>query len=82
MHRPLVDGQVREEHVPCTKRPAGAPLIGTTRQRAWQLYKVALKECYKAGTIPDGKPCGTHTLRHSAAHYWLSNDVPIIVVSK
>ena len=41
-----------------------------------------LKACDAAGTIPEGKPCGTHTLRHSAARYWLLNDVPINVVSK
>ncbi|MCH7971706.1 MAG: tyrosine-type recombinase/integrase [Chloroflexi bacterium] len=27
-------------------------------------------------------PAGLHTLRHSAARYWLLNDVPINVVSK
>lgn len=64
------------------KGAGGAPLIGTTRQRAWQWYKVTLKACYKAGTIPEGKPCGTHTLRHSAARHWLLNNVPINVVSK
>ncbi len=64
------------------KGAAGDPLIGTTRQRARNWYKVALKACYDAGTIPEGKPCGTHTLRHSAARHWLLNDVPINVVSK
>ena len=71
-----------ENAIAMWKGAAGDPLIGTTRQRAWQWYKVALKACYAAGTIPEGKPCGTHTLRHSAARYWLLNDVPINVVSK
>jgi len=60
---------------------AGDPLVGVTRQRAWQWYKQSLKSCYAIGAIPDGKPCGTHTLRHSAARYWLMNGVPINVVS-
>ena len=45
-------------------------------------YKRALERCYELGAIPHGKPCGTHTLRHSAARYWLMNDVPINVVSR
>ncbi len=64
------------------KLKKGDPLIGVTRQRAWRWYKDALAKCYEVGTIPDGKPCGTHTLRHSAARYWLLNGVPINVVSK
>ncbi len=64
------------------KGKASEPLVGVTRQAAWRWYKAALKACYKAGTIPEGKPCGTHTLRHSAARYWLLNQVPINVVSK
>ena len=57
------------------------PLIPNTRQRVWQWYKEALKSCVAIGAIPEGKPCMTHTLRHSAARYWLMNDVPINVVS-
>ncbi len=64
-----------------TKIPPGRPLINTTRQRVWQWYKESLKRCVAAGAIPEGKPCKTHTLRHSAARYWLMNDVPINVVS-
>ena len=41
------------------KSAAGDPLIATTRQGAWQWYKMALKACYSTETIPDGKPCGT-----------------------
>ena len=65
-----------------SKGKAGDSLIGVTRQAAWRWYKAALKACYAAGTIPKGKRCGTHTLRHSAARYWLLNEVPINVVSK
>ncbi len=64
------------------KGRVGDPIIGVTRQVAWRWYKDALAKCYAAGTIPDGKPCGTHTLRHSAARFWLLNNVPINVVSK
>ena len=72
-----------ENAITMWKGAAGNPLIGTTRQRAWQWYKVALKACYAAGTIPrTAKPCGTHKLRHSAARHWLLNDVPINVVSE
>ena len=78
---PDLEGKL-ENAIAMWKQPKGDPLIGTTRQRAWQWYKVALKACYAAGTIPEGKPCSTHTLRHSAARHWLLNDVPINVLSK
>ena len=72
-----------ENAIDMWKGAAGDPLIGTTRQRAWQWYKVAPKACYAAGTIPGGQALRfMHTLRHSAARYWLLNEVPINVVSK
>ena len=56
-------------------------LVGvSTRQAAWRWYKRSLQACYDAGDIPDGKPCGTHTLRHSAARHWLKHGVPINIV--
>ncbi len=61
---------------------AGEPLIDVTRQIAWRWYKEALNKCYENGSIAVGKPCATHTLRHSAARYWLMNSVPINVVSQ
>ena len=64
------------------KLKKGDPMIGVTRQVAWRWYKEALAKCYELELIPEGKPCRTHTLRHSAARYWLLNDVPINVVSK
>ena len=64
------------------KLETGKPLIGVTRQMAWKWYKQALARCYELGAIPQGKQCGTHTLRHSAARYWLMNEVPINVVSR
>ncbi len=64
------------------KLKASDPLIGGRRQVPWRWVKEALTRCNELGTIPEGKPCGTHTLRHSAARYWLMNGVPINVVSK
>ena len=57
-------------------------LINATRQQVWAWYKNALELCYERSAIPEGKPCGPQTLRHSAARYWLLNGVPINVVSK
>ena len=64
------------------KRKALTPLVRVSRQRVWQWYKDALAKCYWLGTIETGKPCATHTLRHSAARHWLLAGVPINVVSK
>ena len=74
--------QILSAFVGVTDKRAGEALVGKTRQVAWRWYKESLKKCYDVGAIPDGKPCGTHTLRHSAARYWLLNGVPINVVSQ
>lgn len=58
------------------------PIIGVTRQTANTWIKSALEDCYKIQAITPGKECSTHTLRHSAARYWLLQGVPINIVSK
>lgn len=64
------------------KIKVGDSLVPVTRQIVWKWYREALSRCVAIGAIPEGKPCKTHTLRHSAARYWLMNDVPINVVSQ
>ena len=71
-----------ENYIDASDRRADDPLIGVTRQHAWRWYKSALRHAYDAGEIPRGKPCATHTLRHSAARHWLKNGTPINVVSQ
>ena len=57
-------------------------LVNTTRSTAWRWVKAALDRAVELGTIPAGRQCGTHTLRHSAARHWLASGVPINVVSR
>ncbi len=81
MHATL--GSALEQVLAFSKVGPGDSIVGvSTRQAAWRWYKVALRRCYETGEIPDGKPCGTHTLRHSAARHWLKSGVPINVVQR
>ena len=57
-------------------------LVNTSRSTAWRWTKDALARAQANGTIPAGRQCGTHTLRHSAARHWLASGVPINHVSR
>ena len=58
------------------------PLVPVSRSTAWRWTKEALARAQALGSIPDGRHCGTHTLRHSAARHWLASGVPINHVSR
>ena len=62
--------------------PEKGRLVETTRQTALEWVKRAQKTAEGRDLIPKGLKIGTHTLRHSAARHWLSNGVPINVVSR
>lgn len=57
-------------------------IVGITGTQAWRWVAAAKLEAERRGLIPPGRRIATHTLRHSAARYWLSNGVPLNVVSR
>ena len=52
------------------------------RTTAWRWIQGATARAVQLNQIPPGKEIGTHTLRHSAARWWLGEGVPINHVSR
>ncbi len=59
-----------------------APLLGVHRSTIWGWLRNAYRAAVEAGKIRDGLRMFPHILRHSAARHWLSEGVPINVVSR
>ena len=58
-------------------RASDGPIIGVSRQAAYQWVRQALARAEKASAITRGKRVGTHTLRPSFARHVLDNGVPL-----
>ena len=52
------------------------------RTTVWRWIQGATARAVQLNQIPVGKEIGTHTLRHSAARWWLAEGVPINHVSR
>ena len=57
-------------------------ILSANRTTAWRWVQDAAEKAILLNQIPLGKEIGTHTLRHSAARWWLSEGVPINHVSR
>jgi integrase len=57
-------------------------LFCVNRTTAWRWVQDAATRATQLNQIPPGKDIGTHTLRHSAARWWLACGVPINHVSR
>jgi integrase len=57
-------------------------LITASESTAWRWVRAAYQEAVAQKKIAAGRKVATHTLRHSAARYWLSCGVPINAVSR
>ena len=58
-------------------RAVSGPIVGVSRQAAYQWVQKARAAAEKAGAIAPGKRIGTHTLRHSFARHMVANGVPL-----
>lgn len=62
---------------PQARRHAATPLIGASRQSAWNWVKKSYEKAVAANDMPAGLNVGTHTLRHSFARHCIANGVKI-----
>ena len=58
-------------------RAISGPIIGVSRQAAYEWVQKARRSAQLTGAIALGKRVGTHTLRHSFARHMVANGVPL-----